>query len=375
MSSQPGRLSAFGIPNEDEPGPADDIFSKDLGAADADSPAPDQPTETPDPALDQQPETTTVEAEATETLPSGEGGQEAVSPADPIEGTEATPEEVLLAGKYKSVDDLEKGYRESSREAQQIRAQLVAAQREYVALQEAAQAYVASQAQQQQQAPAAPTTTPDLSDAELAQMGIDRPTYQVLKPLVERLVSSQVDPIRAQNEQLAQSTQLTQQQFEAQRAQAEQQAAYANVQQSLQGFYANHPEYAAGTDGNAQLGELISEWNAAWTGDPTGQAPGSFDVSDPGGLEIAAEAASGRPSRRSLPPTQRGSIQMQAWSGPARWRPSKRRPPARNAQPSPQQVNPDRPYRRSSPAHRDPGPVHWTPNPAPGRGHARRRCI
>jgi hypothetical protein len=123
-------------------------------------------------------------------------------------------------------------------------------------------------------------------------MGIDRPTYQVLKPLVERLVSSQVDPIRAQNEQLAQSTQLTQQQFEAQRAQAEQQAAEANVQQSLQGFYANHPEYAAGTDGNAQLGELISEWNAAWTGDPTGQAPGSFDVSDPGGLEIAAEAAS-----------------------------------------------------------------------------------
>lgn len=288
MSSQPGRLSAFGFADGDEPGPADDIFAKDLGAADADSPAPDpEPQgETPEPALD----AATESADATQTPPEGDAGQEAVSPDDPTSGEE--PEEKLYAGKYRTAEDLEKGYRESSREAQAARQAAIQAQRDLADLQQAVQAYVA----EQQAKPAAPAAPSDPTDAELAQMGLDRQTYNAVKPIIESAVKAQVDPILTQTQQ---QQQLAQQQLEQQRAQAEQSAAAANVQAVLGAFYQANADYAPGTDGNAQLGELISDWNQAWTGDPSGASPGSFDVSDAASLEIAVEAAK-RPALKRI---------------------------------------------------------------------------
>lgn len=266
--------SAFGVP-ADELGDAADVLTQGI-ELEAEGPV-DTPAEVP--AV----EAPAPEAPAAQNPPSGEGGQEAVSPADPTEGS-STEAERLLAGKYKTTEDLETGYREQSRLVREKAAQAAQAQRELLEIQQAVSAYLE---QQKQAAPVAPPAAGEPTDAELQAWGLTREGYQTVKPVLDRLVAAQVEPLRAQQEQsLAQA----QQRFEAERQQQQQQVEQVASERVFSEFYQRHPDYAPDADGYEALVDRIQSWNQAWTGDPTGQTGGSLDVLDPTALDIAVEA-------------------------------------------------------------------------------------
>jgi hypothetical protein len=256
--------SAFGVP-ADELGDAADVLTQGI-ELEAEGPV-DTPVEVP-----------AVEAPAPE-APVAEAPPEA-----PVEGEQPTEAERLLAGKYKTTEDLETGYREQSRLVREKAAQAAQAQRELLEMQQAVSAYLE---QQKQAAPVAPPAAGEPTDAELQAWGLTREGYQAVKPVLDRIVAEKVEPLRAQQEQtLAQA----QQRFEAERQQQQQQVDQVASERVFSEFYQRHADYAPDTDGYEKLVDRIQSWNQAWTGDPTGQTGGSLDVLDPTALDIAVEA-------------------------------------------------------------------------------------
>lgn len=277
----------FGTPI-DASGDADDIFNQGLEAADSPDDTPVAPVETPaeipETALDQAP----AEVVTPVVTPPAEA-VEIPTDAELVDGQTdgQTEAEKLFAGKYKTAEDLEQGYRESSREAQQWRTRAGQAEQQHAQLIAAVQAWEAEQAAKPQAAPVEPQGLADPTDAQLTAWGIDRATFNALKPVIEFGIESRVAPM--QEQQQAQ-TQAQQQAWDRQQQIAAAQAQEADASRVLNEFYTAVPEYAPDTEGHGRMVQLIERWNGSWTGDPSGAAPGSFNVRDSESLKIAAEA-------------------------------------------------------------------------------------
>lgn len=207
------------------------------------TPEPVQATELAEP---QTPETPEQAAQTQET-------QDAGTPA------------ALLAGKYKDAPALEKGYKElrdlqrrtanRAREAEDRASLIEQRAREMEATINRAIPLIRQLQQQQQIDPDAPA--PVL-------------TPQVLQPMVEAMVQQRV----GQTEQ-------------AMRAQFEQTQAANAAQQSVQQFYAQHPEVEVRGEADSAIYDTIQELNENWS-----RRDGStIDIRDPEALEVAYEAS------------------------------------------------------------------------------------
>jgi hypothetical protein len=132
-----------------------------------------------------------------------------------------------------------------------------------------------------------PAPAPEPTDAQLAAAGLDRETWRALAPMFEQQVEARVAPVVSQLEadRVAQVEAMNRAQAEA-KAQAE----VARARAAIEDFRGRHPEFAPNSERDSELYGLITEWNIAWSGDPNGQAPGSFNPAEPGALDIAAEA-------------------------------------------------------------------------------------
>lgn len=264
--------SAFGLPNDDL-GDAAEVLTQ--GLEDAEGPT---PTETPAEIVPEAPEA----SEAPETPP-----EEAPQPPEEASEPQTQPEERRYAGKFTSVDDLEKGYREfGTRIREEVAARREAEQR-FTELQTQVQAWAAQQ-QAQQPAKTPEVARPSFTDAELASMGIDRATYDQIAPILGAMVERTVAPL---NEEIAKTRESQSQAIEQARLVAESEAQMAEAQRTLVSFYERH-QIQVGDDTHQAMADLVENWNRSWTGDPSGAKAGSFNTADAESLEILAEAVS-----------------------------------------------------------------------------------
>lgn len=183
--------------------------------------------------------------------------------------------EDLIFGKYKSLEEAEKGYKEivalQTKTAQARRA----AERRYdeaaayqarleASLQQALP--IIQQANLQQQQPQQP----------LEQSWYDQPeqgqtyTPQQLQQLVDQQLTSRLGTLQQQAYQQAEEARATQE-----------------AEASVMGFYEKHPEVTVEGELDGQITETILSLNDAW--ERGGQAP--LDIRNPDSLEIAYEAS------------------------------------------------------------------------------------
>jgi hypothetical protein len=194
-----------------------------------------------------------------------------------------TAEEIkLLAGKYKSVEDLEKGYNElrdlqrrtaerakaADLQRQELEARSMQIQQALQQTIPVVQQALAARAAQQQQ------TDPYGLDTEQQQPGLDP---RMVMPLVDM--------------------QVQQRMLEMQNATAVQQAAameYNSANDALQQFYSAHPEVEPQGEVDASVAQTIVALNQAWR--PSGS---TLDLTSPDVFEIAYEATK-RPALRQV---------------------------------------------------------------------------
>lgn len=239
----------------------------------------DTPTDEEEPKQEEAPAEVSTEAPP---APEAEAPVAEESPA-PAEEQPLTEEEIkLLAGKYKSVEDLEKGYNElrdlqrrtaerakaADLQRQELEARSLQIQQ---ALQQTIpvvqQALAARQAQQQQ-------ADPYGLDTEQQQPGLDP---RMVMPLVDM--------------------QVQQRMLEMQNATAMQQAAamqYNSANDALQQFYTAHPEVEPQGEVDASVAQTIVTLNQAW-----GPSGSTLDLTSPDVFEIAYEATK-RPALRQV---------------------------------------------------------------------------
>jgi hypothetical protein len=198
---------AFGMPTDET--------ATDMDAAFGDG---DQPGDEAEAPVEQT--TTEVEVEtnddetATDETPEGEGEEAEEAP----EGETAEEEaERLFAGKFKSAEELEKGYREivalqtrTARERAEALEQ-VRQREEYLRV-------AAQELQRRQQAAQQPQPTASDIEREAAAMGLDPETYVAAQKLAQQQVEQRLAPIEQQmTAQQQQAPQAQQQQAERER--------------------------------------------------------------------------------------------------------------------------------------------------------------
>lgn len=237
----------------------------------------DEPTSEAPPEAAASSEAETQETE-TPAVPVAEAQQETTAAGEPTE-TESEQQVRLWAGKYKSAEELEKGYRElrelQTRTAERARAYEQArlevearAQQLEEALRRALPFVQQAVARQQQPTPEDPFVVPDPQPAL---------TPDAVVPLVDKMVQ----------ERIAQVTAQAQQQFAYQQ---EYQEAVANVE----AFFERHPEVERGGELDMELASTIMALNEAWA-----RTGSTLDISSEDGLEIAYEAMR-RPALRQV---------------------------------------------------------------------------
>lgn len=193
----------------------------------------------------------------------------------------------LFAGKYKSIEELEKGYKElrdlqrrtaeRAKATEMERAQLAArTQQIQQALQQTIPVVQQALAARQQQPP----------QPEQNAYGLDFPEEQQPQPgLDPRMVMPLVD------------MQVQQRMLEYQNAATQQRAASAefeNANSALQEFYSNHAEVEPQGEIDVSIANTIMSINQAWG--PTGS---TLDLTNPDIFEIAYEATK-RPALRQV---------------------------------------------------------------------------
>lgn len=214
------------------------------------------------------------------------------APAAPAEGAPEEEAPKLYLGKYKTTEDLEKGYRDlrdlqrrTAERANQYEARSTEVEAHARLLEETLQRmqpYLTDYQRQQEQKTAAPPQPQRPVYDEYGQPVQLPPTTQGLSP---EQVASLTDQIVSERMQQYYS-QLSQEQADA--------AARAAAEQSVLGFYERHPEVTPRGEVDTNITETVLALNEAWAN--TGTA---VDISDPEALEIAYEASK-RPSLQTV---------------------------------------------------------------------------
>lgn len=280
----PSLEGAWGPGSDEGPGdPADPLSVNYAG-----------PTTEPPPAAAETPtEPAPTEPAAPEPAAPEPTEPAAPAPAEPTEPAAPAAEEPAhrWAGRFQTPEEMERSWVEGQDLLRRQGARANTAEQQLRELETAVRGYLAEQqAKEKQPGPAAPAQIPEPSDAELAQAGMDRETYRAIAPLLQAQVEARVAPMQ----RTIQAYEEQQRQLQASMAtdqstrQAAQEAEEAASEVAI--FRSAHPEFARGSDQEGQLAELIQRFNAAWTGDPSGNAAGAFEVGNHESLEIAAEA-------------------------------------------------------------------------------------
>lgn len=193
------------------------------------------PVETPEEPVEGTPEGT--DPEAPEAEPAGE--------TPPVEGQPEGQEEVLLAGRYRSLPELEEGYtniqRMQTRTAQELRQERAARAQMEGYLRQVAPLLQQFRAQQQ--------GTPAAGGAP--QTDLDPEIVQVVEPLVQRRVAEQMATV---NQQLA-----------AQHAEAEQTRAAQSANAEIGAFFVAHPEIERNSPADEAVGAVVEEFGMELT--------------------------------------------------------------------------------------------------------------
>jgi hypothetical protein len=206
---------------------------------------------------------------------------QAQEPQEPVPTGEQEAVEQLIFGKYKSMEEAEKGYKEIvALQTKTAQARRAAERREneraeYVQRLEASlqQALpIIQQANQQQPRP----QEPQLGSEWYGEAG--NLTPQQIQQMVDQQLSTRLDTLTQQAQ-----------------AQAEQQRTMQEAETAVMGFYEKHPEVTFEGDLDGQITETILSLNESW--ERGGQDP--LDISNPESLEIAYEAAK-NPELRSV---------------------------------------------------------------------------
>jgi len=195
---------------------------------------------------------------------------------------EASQEQVeqLIFGKYKSMEEAEKGYKEivalqtRTAQARRMAERQASESSDYQArleetLKQALPIIQQANAQQNQPPPQA---QPDYwSDpTPQAQVPQGPVTPQQIQQLVDQQLSSRLDGLQQQAQEKAQQTRSVQE-----------------AEASIMGFYEKHPEVTVEGELDGQITETIHSLNEAWQ--KGGQKP--LNVGNPDSLEIAYEAS------------------------------------------------------------------------------------
>jgi len=209
------------------------------------------------------------------------GELQAPEPQEQIPTGEQEQVEQLIFGKYKSMEEAEKGYKEivalQTRTAQARRA----AERkfddaaQYTSRLEEQMRQALPILQQANQPPQAPQE-PQLGSEWYGGQGDLTP--QQIQQLVDQQLSSRLDTLTQQAQ-----------------AQAEQTRTMQEAETAVMGFYEKHPEVTFEGDLDGQITETILSLNDAWG--KGGQDP--LDIGNPDSLEIAYEATK-NPELRSV---------------------------------------------------------------------------
>lgn len=192
------------------------------------------------------------------------------------DGTEETEEEVLYANKYRTVDDLVKGYNNSraqyNRAEQRARAfeeQSVTAQRQLQMaqrqLQDAA-LYIQQMQYMAQQRPAQPAQDAYGNDIpqQPQQVGVDP---ELIPLLQQQALLEEQERLRGEVG-----------------AELEARREAQDRNDAIMGFFENHPEVEVNSPADVEVRRVLREWEDAW---------GEYEpvVSNPATLEIAYEAS------------------------------------------------------------------------------------
>lgn len=253
---------------------------------------------TPAPAAPAPPETPAAPASGD----SSDGTADPVAPA----GTETpagdaqpavSAEERRWAGRFETPEQLETAYTQAQQHMMSAAERANAAERRLAETNAAVQRYLESERARQQPPaqPPQPQPVPEPTDAELIALGFEsREQYRAVAQRVQAELDQRYAPALQQMSESQRQLAQRMQNEEVARAQQSQEAqareAQAEATRVLSTFRTAHPEFAPGTPREAALAGTIQRFNAAWTGDPTGAAEGSFEVTADGALEIAAEA-------------------------------------------------------------------------------------
>lgn len=201
------------------------------------------------------------------------------------------------AGRFETPEQLEQAYATDRTHMLQAAERANAAERRLSEVETAIQRYLEHQKTQQQAVPAqpAPQPVPEPSDAELVNLGFEsREQYRAVANRLQQELDQRYAPViqqmTAAQRQMAERMQADEQARSQQSAEAQAQQARAEVSQAITSFRTAHPEFAPGTDQERSLADTIQRFNLAWTGDPSGQREGGFEVGSVEALEIAAEA-------------------------------------------------------------------------------------
>lgn len=198
---------------------------------------------------------------------------------------EETPQERLFANKYRSVEELEKGYQEllklhnrTARSAREYEQRYAILEQQARALESALQQ--ALPLMQRAVQPRVVTPPPQPRAEEPPPLGWEQPQpQQPPRPVF-------VGPTPAEVQQYAEA--MAQQRIAAQQAAAAQDAdrmIFAQeAQEAIMKFYEDHPDVRGEAD--AEMARTILELNAAWE-----DQDWVLDISDPEALEIAYEAS------------------------------------------------------------------------------------
>jgi len=200
------------------------------------------------------------------------GELQAPEPQEQIPTGEQEQVEQLIFGKYKSMEEAEKGYKEivalQTKTAQARRAaeRKDSERAEYIERLEEQMRQALPLLQQANQPPT--PQEPQLGNEWFGEGGGNL-TPQQIQQLVDKQLSTRLDTLTQQAQQ-----------------QAEQQRTMQEAETAVMGFYEKHPEVSFEGELDGQITETILSLNDAWA--RGGQDP--LDISNPDSLEIAYEA-------------------------------------------------------------------------------------
>lgn len=213
------------------PGGTDDPLSDEFGQ---EAPAPEVE------AASAEPQVETEGAAPAEQAPEAQQGEQ-----QPVEGEQQEPPpeqpERNYAGRYKSVEDLESGYKHiqrlATRSSEQARAQELKNQQLEAALQQAVGLLRQAGVMPDQQQPTQPQA-PQQQQRQLPQQPQDL-TPQAVQQFIEQQVAQRTDQVQAQAVQQLQAQQ---------------------VSQTIDAFRQKHPDVAAGTELDNYVAEVVKEF-------------------------------------------------------------------------------------------------------------------